>query len=435
MAAQLARRVPDGARAAIALSGGRDSVALLDAAIDAAAGGRYRLVAFHVHHGLSPNADAWSRFCSDLCESREVPFVARAIEVPRPRRTSLEAEARTARYDALRTLADRHDAAAVLLAHHADDQAETVLLQLLRGAGVRGLAAMPAARTDGRLQWLRPLLEIRRADIDAYVAVHRLRFVEDESNRSRRHRRNELRAAIAPALRAIAPGYPLALVRTAANLGEAAALLDDLAELDARSASDGCTLDRAAMRTLDGRRARNLLRWFLRRNGLGAPSSARLAEMLRQLLNAADDARVGVAHSGAQIGLHRGRISVHPPAPPSYSRDWTGSPTVELPHGTLALAPSASHGIAARHLEGARVTIRAGIPGERLHLAGRTAHRRVSDLLREAGVPEWDRAGLPRVYCGDALAAVACVGVDAAFAAIAGEPALKLDWSPHRAAR
>jgi tRNA(Ile)-lysidine synthetase-like protein len=152
--------------------------------------------------------------------------------------------------------------------------------------------------------------------------------------------------------------------------------------------------------------------------------------MLRQLAHAASDARTAIACSGVELGVHRGRISVHPPAPATYVRAWTGAPVVELPHGTLVLVPARGEGIAARHLTSCAVTIRSGTPGERLLRPGRVAHRAVADLLREAGIAQWDRRALPRIYCGAALAAVAGVGVDAAFAAASGEPARVLEWRP-----
>src|SRR6476660_1573693 len=164
----LAHALPDGGPIGVALSGGRDSIALLDAAASVAADTRCTLVALHIHHGLSTRADAWATFCRDTCAARGVAFAMRKVVVAGSAASGIEAAARVARYDALLALAREHRLAAVLLAHPADDQAETTLLQLLRGAGPRGLAAMPVARLDGTW-WLRPLLDLPRATIDAYV--------------------------------------------------------------------------------------------------------------------------------------------------------------------------------------------------------------------------------------------------------------------------
>jgi len=427
----VARAVPAGEAVAVALSGGRDSIALLDAATRIAADAHVTLVAFHVHHGLSAHAGQWARFCESACAARGIAFAWREVTVARRPRTSLEAAAREARYDALAALAREQHVAAVMLAHHADDQAETVLLQLLRGGGPRGLAAMPAIADERGVRWLRPLLDLPRDVLQAYVATHGLRYVDDDSNADPRYRRNALRESVVPVLRVMAPGYPRTLGRVARLQAESARLLDDLAKLDAQSAFDGRSLDRVVLRALDPPRARNLLRWFLRQHRLVAPSAARLEQMLHQVTQAADDSQVALVHDGIELGVHRGRVFVHRVTPPAYECAWRGGDALELPHGTLAFAPALGSGIARHHLEASRVTIRTRLPGERLRLGGR-ARRPVSDLLREAGVPAWERGALPRVYCDDVLAAVACAGVDAAFGAKPGEVGFALDWRPRR---
>jgi tRNA(Ile)-lysidine synthase len=426
----LAHALPEGGRVAVALSGGRDSIALFDATVESASTARCSVVAFHVDHRLSVHAEAWSQFCREVCAARGVPCDVRRVQVERGPRVSTEAAARTARYAALADMAREHAAAAVLLAHHADDQAETLLLQLFRGAGPRGLAGMPAARFERGVWWLRPFLALPRARIEAYAARQALRYVDDESNDDSRHRRNALRNDIVPALRTIAPGYPRTLVRAAGLQAEAATLLDDLARLDAGDGYDGATLDVGALARLDACRARNVLRWFLRKQRLPPPSSARLGDLVRQLTTATADARIAVAHAGARVAVHRGRVIVDRSSGRPYSCEWNGDTTIVLPHGTLRLATDAGIGIAARHLGGSKVTIRSGVHGERLRITGRAGRRHVADLLREAGIPRWDRLGLPRVYCDDALAAVATLGVDAAFTASPGEPAFALDWRP-----
>lgn len=429
--ASLGAALPAGGAVVVALSGGRDSIALLDAALAVAAECRTPVGAIHVHHGLSANADAWARFCRATCAARGVPLTVCTVDVAREPRTSIEAAARDARYAALAPAAIRHRALAVLLAHHADDQAETMLLQLLRGAGPRGLAGMPAARFAEGLWWLRPLLALPRTLLDDYVTQHALRYVDDDSNLDLRHRRNALRNLVIPSLRAVAPGYPATLVRAAGHQAEAARLADELAEHDARGAFDGATLDCGALAALAPHRARNLLRWFIRGQRLAVPSSARLSDIVAQLTAGRQDARVTIAHAGSVLGVHHGRVVVHGPPPRRFERAWTGAERVELPHGTLALRPTQGRGIAARHLfMASNVTIRSGAPGERLRLAGRSTRRSVADLLREAGVPAWDRLGMPRVYCGGSLAAVAPLGTDAAFAAAPDETAFTIDWQP-----
>jgi len=290
VAAWIASLPPGDKPIAFALSGGRDSMTLLDAGAEALAAAGRRSIAFHVHHGLQADADRWVEACSRACAERGVAFAMRRACVALGPRASLEARARDARYLALRSLAREHGATHIALAHHQDDQAETVLLQLGRGAGPAGLAAMPrTARDADGLTWHRPFLALPRADIDAFASAQRLDFVLDPSNADVRLRRNAVRAHLAPVFAATLPGYPDTLARAATHQAEAAALMDALAAIDARAAAfdrASGTIDAAAFATLDAPRARNLLRWFLRGHGLPGPPAARLDTMLRQLAHA-----------------------------------------------------------------------------------------------------------------------------------------------------
>ncbi|MEP7061486.1 MAG: tRNA lysidine(34) synthetase TilS [Betaproteobacteria bacterium] len=418
-----------GARALmLALSGGRDSIVLLELVRPWCAARGVRFGATHVHHGLSAHADAWAAFCAALCDRHAIDFELVRVTIDRSMSTSVEAAARAARYRALATAARRQGVDAVLLAQHADDQAETVLLQLARGAGPHGLAAMPERRVVDGVTWLRPLLDIPRASIDAHAHAHALEFVDDDSNASPRFRRNALRHALVPAMREIAPGYPGTLVRAAKLAAEAANLADDLAAIDARHAFDGATLARQRLRELPAHRARNLMRWFLRSAGLRAPSSARLGAMLAQLVEAAPDARVQLVHDGAQVGIHAGRVIVHPMAPAAFECAWRGEPSLALPHGTLNFTPAAGDGLLATTASSSRWSVRARRGGERLTLDAARPRRMLKSLLQEAGMPTWDRDALPLVFCDDALAAVPGVGVDVAFRTGAGAAGVAVCW-------
>ncbi len=393
------------------------------------------LSALHVHHGLSANADAWVAFCSDECAKRGVPLQVHRAEVRRAAGESLEAQARAVRYAAYAATA----ADVVALAHHADDQAETLLLQLLRGAGPQGLAAMPAHRSArGGPELLRPLLALPRAAIGAYAAARGLAWVDDESNANTGVKRNFIRHEVAARLATAFPGYPATLVRAAAHQAEAARLIDELAQLDAQGAvADdpvaGATLERAALIALATRaphRARNLLRWFLRHHQLDAPSAGRLAAMLDQLSGAAPDARVRLVHAGAEIGLHRGRIVVHAPALAPFAVPWAGETRLALPHGTLEFTPCAAPVAICARLDATIVTVRTRAGGERIRLANDRPRRALKGILQEAGMPVWQRDSLPLVFCGDALAVVPGIGVDAAFRAAAGTPGYLVQWHP-----
>ena len=434
-AALAAARIGPTSAIAVALSGGRDSMVLLDALAALAPAREVSLSAVHVHHGLSRLADAWAEFCGEACGARGIPLSVHRIRVDRASGTGLEAAARAARYEVLSAV----DADYVALAHHAEDQAETMLLQLLRGAGPRGLSGMPALRPARKgPSLLRPLLVVPRAAIAAYADARDIAWIEDESNADVSLRRNFLRHAIAPRLAAAFPGYPLTVVRAAMHEAEAARLVDELAEIDARDALAfddrlGDTLDRrvfSALAAAAPHRARNVLRWFLRRQGLRSPSAARLAAMQEQLAHAPDDARVRLSHDGVELGVHRGRIAVHAPAVPGFALAWQGESRLALPRGTLEFAPVPGAGLSAAVLQREPIVIRSRAGGERIRLAGDRPHQTVKRLLQGAGVPQWHRAALPLVWCGDRLVAVPGIGVDIAFAASADAPGYDVRWYP-----
>ncbi|MDQ2963570.1 MAG: tRNA lysidine(34) synthetase TilS [Pseudomonadota bacterium] len=416
-----------GARVALALSGGVDSMALLEALTPFVTSHPLLLSAIHIHHGLSPNADRWAHFCAEQCALRSVPLTVHRLRLKRGPGQSLEALARAARYECLMAAA----ADVVALAHHADDQAETVLLQLLRGAGPRGVSAMPGYR-EGRPSLWRPLLSLSRQELRDYASSRSLAWIEDESNVDTKHKRNLLRHAVAPLLSAGFPGYPGTLFRAAAHQAEASALLDELAALDAVGAVDELGLDRASLASLPTARAGNLLRWFLRREGLRPPSQARLSEMLRQLVLTANDAKVSIAHEGREIGVHRGRILVHARPPEPYVLAWHGEREVRLPWGALAFIPVHGAGLCADKLNQAPVSLRSRTGGERIQLAPNRPHHAVKKLLQHAGLARWERDALPLVWCGDELAAVPGIGVALAFQAAPDEAGWRLDWRPLR---
>jgi tRNA(Ile)-lysidine synthase len=427
---------PEGrTRVAVALSGGRDSMALLDALVRVAPSRPVTLSALHVHHGLSSRADDWAAFCAEQCAARGVPLAVVRVQVGRKGGSSLEAAARAARYDALAGAA----AEFVALAHHADDQAETLLLQLLRGAGPHGLAAMPAHRAmRSGPALLRPFLDLTRAAIDVYVQRRGVRWVDDDSNANTGVRRNYVRHEVAPRLAVAFPGYPHTVSRSASLQAETARLLDDLATLDAKHAFVGGAdsaplLDRAALIALAAgapHRARNLLRFFLREHRLPAPSAARLAAMLDQLTRAPPDARVRLAHGGVEIGFHRGHVAVHAPAVAPFAVAWHGESSLALPHGTLEFTTDGDADVGRAALDGALVTVRTRVGGERIRLAADRPRRSLKRLMQEAGMPPWQRGSLPLVYCGDALAVVPGLGIDVAWKAVEGRPGYSVRWRP-----
>ncbi|HJW24069.1 MAG TPA: tRNA lysidine(34) synthetase TilS [Rhodocyclaceae bacterium] len=298
----LAARGAPAERLCVGLSGGRDSVVLLHLLVRLDLGSR--LSAIHVHHGLSPNAEGWTAFCADLCATLGVPLQVERVAVDDSSGLGREAAARNARYEAFA----RCGADSLLLAHHQNDQAETLLFNLVRGAGITGAAGMPAERRLGALRLLRPLLGVPRSDIEAYAREHGLAWIDDESNDDTGFSRNFLRHDVLPVIEGRFPAAAACLAGAAAHFSEADLLLADLAETDWRASSEGDCLPMAALQRLSPARLKNLLRYRLRRLGWRVPAARRLEEFVRQLLEAAPDTRPALTLPDGEMRVLRRRL-------------------------------------------------------------------------------------------------------------------------------
>jgi tRNA(Ile)-lysidine synthase len=427
----LARLLPawPDARLCIALSGGVDSVTLLHVCHGIRAmQPSVRLRALHLNHGLQPAATDWAAHCRTLCDRLDVPFESVELRLSPPPGASVEAAARDERYRQLRSRLGTGEA--LLTAHHQDDQLETVLLQLFRGAGIAGLAAMPASAPFGSGMLLRPLLEVTRADIDAYARNAGLAPIEDPTNLSRRFDRGLLRREITPLLRARWPAVSRAVARSARHAATAQRLLDDLARIDAADALRDLRLAVARLQGLPRARQANLLRWWLRQNGLGLPSEARLGAILDDLLPARADAQPVVSWPTGEVRRHRGWLYAMQPLPQVAHGTWPlepGRPLTVAGAGTVILEAATGTGISAKRFPGAfELRLRQG--GERLRAAGQAAEKSVTRLLREADTPPWLRERVPLVYAQGSLLAVGDLWVSAAAAAEPGEPGFEVRW-------
>lgn len=265
----------------VAFSGGLDSTVLLHATSRILSTTDFGLSALHVHHGLSAKADAWANSCAQVCKKIRVPFVMKRVDMPLRSNEGIEAAARRLRHQ---VFAD-HPANWIVLAHHADDQAETILHNLLRGAGVRGAASMP--ELQGRI--LRPMLGLARAELLAYARSNHLEWFEDESNEDCHFTRNFLRHQVLPVISSRFPRASEQLAAAAFRFGEADALLNDLATLDLRGNPPEFPLDLKLLRELSVARVRNLLRAMLTWHHVQAPDARRLNEFVRQLHTAGND--------------------------------------------------------------------------------------------------------------------------------------------------
>ena len=435
----LDRHVPPGARLTLALSGGVDSIVLLDVLAAIAPRRSLAIDCLHVNHGMSPNAAAWARFARAAARGYGLPCTVRRADLAPHRALGREGAARAARY----ALFAQARGDFVALAQHADDQAETVLLQLVRGAGVAGLAAMPEVRAQGGArapQLLRPLLGVGRVEIERYARDRALRWVEDESNRDTRLARNFVRHRVMPLLCELNPAAGMNLARSASLLAEAHELVRTLGAADAAAVAKDGYLEVAALGSLVPARAKNALRWAIAQAGLGVPDSARLEALLDQLVGARPDASVRIEVGGGEVRRFRGTVRFllqRAPVPPRFCAAWPGRMRWRLPElgGEVVFKRSIGEGLAAAAIAAGTVEIRTRRGGERFRPDARRPRRELKSLLQETSIPPWERERLPLLFCGGRLAWVPGIGIDAGLRAGAGERGLEPAWVPQPASK
>jgi len=405
----------------VAFSGGLDSTVLLRAAVGVA--GASAVVAVHVHHGLQPAADVWPAHCEAQARAMGAGFeCVRLLGTPR-RGESVEAWAREERYRSLAAVARRVGARAVLTAHHADDQVETVLMRIARGTGLDGLAGIePVARLAG-VTVLRPLLELRRADLARYAHAHALRSIEDPSNADVRRTRNALRHRVLPAIDHRMPGFRRHLLELLPQLRAARDAQAALAAEDLGAARAGGGLDRRVLRDLPVSRRHSALRAWLRELGLRMPSEAKLREIDRQLVEARG-AYGRVLHEGRALVRDRDAVRAldvaelaRAPVPQLVLR-WRQEPWIELPvgYGRLlfeTVAPGEAGGVSARWLAAQALAVSPGGASSSRMRPRMGAHRRtLKNLYQERGVPAWERPTLPLVQVQGRLLFAGAIGMD-----------------------
>jgi tRNA(Ile)-lysidine synthase len=444
MAASATPPNADLACVAVATSGGRDSTALLHATARAARAQGLRVVALHVHHGLLSVADAWVEHLQRQClewNAQGLPVELRWCRLQgRPARgESVEAWARKGRYRALTRMAHEAGAGLVLLAHHRRDQAETFLLQALRGGGAAGLASMPRQVLRDGLWWVRPWLQQSREAIEAYVQAHGLAFVEDPSNEDHGFARNRLRHQVMPALSAAFPDAEASLAAATRQAQQARECLSALADMDLGRVAQGDQLCLAELAKLSPARQMNLLRhWLWQCCGRG-PSEALLQRLVLEL--------PGEPPASWQAGehvLHRyrgllrcepagqGAMAVQQAPPPAVSVSLSSPGRYRIPgwSGWLELRPVPQGGIAAHRLQGCEARARLG--GEQFQAKPAGIPRSLKKQYQAEGVPAWRRGG-PLLWLGEDLLFVPGLGIDARQWAPSGELQWALEWVPDAA--
>ena len=429
VSAQIEPLLPAHSSILIGLSGGVDSVVLLHLLKEISERFSWQLSALHVHHGISRNADEWARFCTDQCARLHIPLLVEHVDISPLRAHGVEAAARKLRHEVF----SRQQCDFVALAHHADDQAETLLLQLLRGAGVRGASAMPLlCRRAGAPDLVRPLLCCSRQDILDYAAQHYLQWIEDESNADDNYPRNFLRHRVMPLLSGKFPAYRETLSRSAEHFAEASGLLDELAQLDAINAVEGETLAVGVLQSLSPPRAKNLLRYFLHSQNAPMPQAVQLDDMLRQLCGAREDATVCISYGNWQIRRYEDKVYALREMS-EFDREfvlsWRGEAELDWPalFARLSFKHVDSAGISLAKLQRAPVTLRLRKGGESLRPYPNAATRTLKNLLQENKIPPWFRDRLPLLFCGEELVSVPGLAIAAEYLADGHEAAITVE--------
>jgi tRNA(Ile)-lysidine synthase len=414
------------AQLAVAFSGGLDSTVLLHATIKAH--GKKNVHAFHVHHGIQKEADQWQAHCKAVAKKLGCHFDTRNVKLNK--QSNIESQARNLRYEALTQMCEAHKIQDLLLAHHLDDQAETVLIQLMRGAGLPGLSAMPQVKSNELIHLWRPFLNMRRKDLEIYAKEHQLTWIEDPSNQDESYRRNAVRKSILPSLEKFQKGAIENLARSAKHLGEAQGLLNQLADIDLGLIESKEGLSKTNLIRLyktSQARATNALRRWLSKNSLAYPSEERLTAWWSELTQARLDAKLQWDHDQCVIRLWRGHLSItqdlnHQAKEKEQTEgEWTFK---KLP------ANSKKPGIAKDRFEKAKqkglVNTMAREGGEKFKVDLKRPRKSLKNLYQEAAIPPWQR-DVPLLYIGEELVAVAGIGISADWQTTEG-PRISPEW-------
>ncbi|MBL1262930.1 tRNA lysidine(34) synthetase TilS [Candidatus Methylomicrobium oryzae] len=377
-----------------------------------------RLTAVHVHHGLQVQAEDWARHAEATARGLGVNFLLRRVDAHSKPGESPEEAARNARYAALKPLMRPNDV--LLVAQHQDDQLETVLLQLLRGGGLLGLAGMPESMPFGPGVLLRPFLHVRKQDIDRYALAHQLEWIEDPTNRESMYDRNFLRREVLPLLKQRWPACGRTVGRAAGHCSEAYAVLAEIAAesfAHVHSTRDN-TLDIERLGAFDFRKRRLIIRHWFGQMDLKMPSQAFLAQLFDHVIGAAGDSDPVLNGQGCQIRRYRNKLYClrNGQAEDLQPLDWPKEKESLMIGKRMTLSRVVSTaGIPESVWRQSTVTVKFRSGGEKIALPGRRGHHLLKNLYQEIGVPPWERAALPLLYLDGQLAAVADLWIGADY--------------------
>lgn len=425
------RRFPQSKNCRLAYSGGMDSHVLLHLVHALQGQTGISLTAVHVNHGLQVDAGEWASHCQRVCDAMNIELLIRQVDARAPAGMSPEAYARKCRYDQFKVLMQADDL--LLTAHHMDDQAETLLLQLLRGAGPAGLAAMPADKTFGPGWHGRPLLDFSRDSIRAYALAHELDWIEDTSNQDTGPDRNYIRHRVLPVLRERWPATTTILSRVASHLSTARELLGILAAEDYRQVrtEDSHRLVIEPLLKLGEQRALNCLKYWLDLNQAPIPGSVHLAGLYHEVIKSREDSEACVHWSGVEVRRYRDILYLlHSQAAynPESRIAWNIREPCRIPTGTITATRVTGRGIRVQQVPDEQLEIRFRRGGEKIRPAGDAHTRDLKKLFQQQGVAPWLRDRMPLIYRDNHLVAVPGVCVAEGYAAGEQEPGWDVVW-------
>ena len=412
----------------VALSGGCDSMVLLHAINELRDELNIIVKAIHIHHGISPNADKWESFCRSECEKVKAIFSVKKINIHREKHLGVEGAARKLRYEALDELRD----GVLATAHHQNDQAETLFLQLIRGSGLKGLASMP--HYHKRRDIWKPLLNVNRKTIKEYAELNNVLFIEDESNLDMHYDRNFLRHEIFPILSERFPHLVKTLTRSVEHIAEGFNLTETIAKEDAKSffSDDHSRLSLSIIKELPKDRIINLIRWWLDKNFLKMPTKKTIDELYHQIINIKKDSSLSIKISESitvrafqdELWLVKDDSSFEP-----YEIIWRGEEKISLPDQSQLFfhrVKGAGFSISNQGVSVLRIQNRLG--GERFKPNLNQPSRTLKYLLQKSMIPPWQRNKIPLIFSEDQLVAVPNFGVHYDFQTKPEEDGFDVEW-------
>ena len=412
----------------VAFSGGIDSHVLLHSLAQLRSQLRGAdLSAIHVNHGLMPQAKQWAEHCRQVATALSVDCHIVNVDARAHVGESPEAKARQVRYQAFYSMMQKNDA--LLTAHHQDDQAETLMLQLLRGSGPRGLAAMPECSVKPGKTILRPLLSLSQADIESYAKQHQLQWIDDSSNEDCGYDRNYLRHQVIPLIKQRWPSMAKTISRSAQLCADAAHSLDEQAEADLDKVAVEQGLSVFALNKLSMHRLNNVLRHWIRQTGLPIPNQSVLQQVV-SLLQASNDAKPLVHWKGAELRRYRDTVYIMAPLstlPNSNPYPWQWDQELQI-QGLGTLRAVADRGRGVRQDCGGYLTVGFRRGGERYRQGNH--HHSLKKLFQEKGILPWLRDRIPLIYLEEELVAVGDFFVTDHYMAIGEQPGWRLQWVP-----